>query len=182
MLQRHGTRINGVSGLRHGVDKLYAYWPYTYALVLGVCRWWPVEARARVVAQPVHAWPLIVRFPPTPPPPPPSGLAATVAPHTGVRTATEMLVTPYTASVSSSTSPAAASRDESTEAQPNSTAQNPPNPDHAWFMGFAPAEKPRIVVGVFVEYGEHGYVAARIATKVMERYLKAATAPVVTTE
>ena len=62
------------------------------------------------------------------------------------------------------------------------TAQNPPNPDHAWFMGFAPAERPRIVVGVFVEYGEHGYVAARIATKVMARYLKAATAPVVTTE
>ena len=62
------------------------------------------------------------------------------------------------------------------------TAQNPPNPDHAWFMGFAPAEKPRIVVGVFVEYGEHGYVAARIASKVMARYLKAATAPLVTTE
>jgi len=62
------------------------------------------------------------------------------------------------------------------------TAQNPPNPDHAWFMGFAPAEKPRIVVGVFVEYGEHGYVAARIATKVMARYLKATTAPLVTTE
>ncbi len=62
------------------------------------------------------------------------------------------------------------------------TAQNPPNPDHAWFMGFAPADKPRIVVGVFVEYGEHGYVAARIATKVMEKYLKAATAPVVITE
>jgi penicillin-binding protein 2 len=62
------------------------------------------------------------------------------------------------------------------------TAQNPPHPDHAWFMGFAPADKPRIVVGVFVEYGEHGYVAARIATKVMAKYLKAATAPVVSTE
>ena len=62
------------------------------------------------------------------------------------------------------------------------TAQNPPNPDHAWFMGFAPAERPRIVVGVFVEYGEHGYVAARIATKVMAHYLKATTAPLVTTE
>jgi penicillin-binding protein 2 len=62
------------------------------------------------------------------------------------------------------------------------TAQNPPHPDHAWFLGFAPADKPKIVVGVFVEYGEHGYVAARIATKVMEKYLKAATAPVVITE
>jgi penicillin-binding protein 2 len=62
------------------------------------------------------------------------------------------------------------------------TAQNPPNPDHAWFMGFAPVDQPKIVVGVFVEYGEHGYVAARIATKVMAHYLKAATAPVITTE
>ena len=62
------------------------------------------------------------------------------------------------------------------------TAQNPPNPDHAWFMGFAPAENPRIVVGVFVEYGEHGYVAARIATKVMAHYLKGATAPLLSTE
>jgi penicillin-binding protein 2 len=62
------------------------------------------------------------------------------------------------------------------------TAQNPPNPDHAWFMGFAPADKPTILVGVFVEYGLHGSVAAGIATKVMAHYLKAATAPVITTE
>lgn len=50
------------------------------------------------------------------------------------------------------------------------TAQNA-GPDHAWFVGFAPYERPRVVVAVFVEYGLHGYVAARIATKVMERYL-----------
>ena len=62
------------------------------------------------------------------------------------------------------------------------TAQNPPNPDHAWFMGFAPAEKPKILVGVFVEYGLHGSVAAGIATKVMAHYLKAKTAPIVSTE
>ncbi len=51
------------------------------------------------------------------------------------------------------------------------TAQNPSKIDHAWFVGFAPYEKPQIVVAVFVEFGLHGYVAARIATKVMERYL-----------
>ena len=62
------------------------------------------------------------------------------------------------------------------------TAQNPPNPDHAWFMGFAPADKPKILVGVFVEYGLHGSVAAGIATKVMAHYLKAKTAPIVSTE
>ncbi len=52
------------------------------------------------------------------------------------------------------------------------TAENPPHPDHAWFVGFAPHDEPRIVVAVFVEYGLHGYVAARIATRVMEHYLK----------
>lgn len=52
------------------------------------------------------------------------------------------------------------------------TAQNPGNPDHAWFVGFAPVDSPRIVVAVMLEFGEHGYYAARIATKVMERYLK----------
>ena len=62
------------------------------------------------------------------------------------------------------------------------TAQNPPNPDHAWFMGFAPADKPTILVGVFVEYGLHGSVAAGIATKVMAHYLKVRTAPIVATE
>jgi penicillin-binding protein 2 len=62
------------------------------------------------------------------------------------------------------------------------TAQNPPNPDHAWFMGFAPADKPSILVGVFVEYGLHGSVAAGIATKVMAHYLKVKTAPIVSTE
>jgi penicillin-binding protein 2 len=52
------------------------------------------------------------------------------------------------------------------------TAQNPPRPDHAWFVGFAPADDPKIVVAVFVEFGLHGYVAARLATKIIERHLR----------
>ena len=54
------------------------------------------------------------------------------------------------------------------------TAQNAQDPtkDHAWFVGFAPANAPKIVVAVFVEYGEHGYVAARLASKIIARYLK----------
>jgi penicillin-binding protein 2 len=52
------------------------------------------------------------------------------------------------------------------------TAQNPPNPDHAWFVGFAPAEDPQVVVAVFLEFGEHGYAAARVASKIIEAYLK----------
>jgi penicillin-binding protein 2 len=53
------------------------------------------------------------------------------------------------------------------------TSQNPHGRDHGWFVGFAPKDDPRIVVAVLVEFGEHGYVAARIASKMMERYLKA---------
>ncbi|MGV3708542.1 MAG: penicillin-binding transpeptidase domain-containing protein, partial [Gemmatimonas sp.] len=53
------------------------------------------------------------------------------------------------------------------------TAQNPPYPDHAWFVGYAPVENPKIVVAVMLEYGLHGSAAAKVATKMMERFLKA---------
>jgi len=52
------------------------------------------------------------------------------------------------------------------------TAQNPPHPDNAWFVGYAPADKPQIVVAVILEEGLHGTAAAKIATKLMERFLK----------
>ncbi len=52
------------------------------------------------------------------------------------------------------------------------TAQNNSGVDHAWFAGFAPHENPEIVVVVFVEFGKSGTSAARIATKVIEHYLK----------
>ena len=52
------------------------------------------------------------------------------------------------------------------------SAQNTtdPNKDHAWFVGFAPAENPKIVVAVFLEFGIHGYFAARIASKIIGFY------------
>lgn len=52
------------------------------------------------------------------------------------------------------------------------SAQNTtdPNKDHAWFVGFAPAEDPKIVVAVFLEFGIHGYYAARIASKIIGFY------------
>ena len=53
------------------------------------------------------------------------------------------------------------------------TGQNPHGPDHAWFVGFAPKNDPKIVVAVLLEFGEHGYMAARVASKMIERYLKA---------
>jgi penicillin-binding protein 2 len=43
--------------------------------------------------------------------------------------------------------------------------------DHAWFVGFAPAEKPKIVVAVLLEFGEHGYAAARVASAIVGKYL-----------
>lgn len=52
------------------------------------------------------------------------------------------------------------------------TGQNSHGKDHGWFVGFAPKDDPKIVVAVLVAFGEHGYVAARMATKIMERYLK----------
>ncbi len=52
------------------------------------------------------------------------------------------------------------------------TAQNNTPRSHAWFAGFAPHNDPKIVVVVFLEYGLSGTAAARVATKVMEHYLK----------
>jgi penicillin-binding protein 2 len=43
--------------------------------------------------------------------------------------------------------------------------------DHAWFVGFAPAEKPKIVVAVLLECGVHGYAAARVASAIVGKYL-----------
>jgi penicillin-binding protein 2 len=44
--------------------------------------------------------------------------------------------------------------------------------DHALFISFAPADKPRIAVAVLVENGGHGAgVAAPVARKVMDAYL-----------
>ena len=45
--------------------------------------------------------------------------------------------------------------------------------DHAWFVAYAPVEAPKIAVAVVVEHAGHGgSVAAPIAKKVIEEYLK----------
>jgi peptidoglycan glycosyltransferase len=52
------------------------------------------------------------------------------------------------------------------------TAENPHGDPHAWFVGFAPAENPQIVVSVIVENGgEGGKVAAPIARDIIRAYL-----------
>lgn len=64
------------------------------------------------------------------------------------------------------------------------TAQNSQDQvqDHAWFVGYAPAEDPKIVVAVMLEFGLHGSRAARIATRIIERYLKTTVGSMPTTE
>ena len=51
------------------------------------------------------------------------------------------------------------------------TAQNPHGPDHGWFVGFAPAEKPEIVVGAIVEFSRHGSAVAPLVSRVIAHYL-----------
>jgi penicillin-binding protein 2 len=52
------------------------------------------------------------------------------------------------------------------------TAQNPGGNDHGWFVGFAPADHPKIVVAVLLEFGLHGSRAAHIASAIIGHYLK----------
>ncbi|MFN9118559.1 MAG: penicillin-binding protein 2 [Gemmatimonas sp.] len=52
------------------------------------------------------------------------------------------------------------------------TAQMTRQEDAAWFVGYAPADSPKIVVAIIIEEGLHGSTAAKVATKLMERYLK----------
>jgi penicillin-binding protein 2 len=64
------------------------------------------------------------------------------------------------------------------------TAQNAQDAvrDHAWFVGYAPADDPKIVVAVMLEFGGHGSRAARIATRIIEQYLKARVVALPSTE
>ncbi len=62
------------------------------------------------------------------------------------------------------------------------TSQNTHGDDHAWFVGFAPLEDPKIVVAVMLEFGGHGTRAARTASKIIEHYLKRPAVQPINTE
>lgn len=62
------------------------------------------------------------------------------------------------------------------------TAQNPPNPDHAWFVGFAPADDPKIVVAVMIEFGGHGSRAAHFASNIIGHFLRVTPVEILQTE
>jgi penicillin-binding protein 2 len=45
--------------------------------------------------------------------------------------------------------------------------------DHAWFIGYAPAEKPEIAFAIVIEHGGHGgTTAAPVARKVLEVFFE----------
>jgi penicillin-binding protein 2 len=51
------------------------------------------------------------------------------------------------------------------------TAEAPPNPSHAWFVGYAPVDAPQIAVAVVLEHGgEGGKDAAPLFRKVVEAW------------
>ncbi len=51
------------------------------------------------------------------------------------------------------------------------TAQNPLGKDHAWFIGFAPYQRPEIALAVLIEHGGMGgEAAAPVAGKIFEAY------------
>jgi penicillin-binding protein 2 len=52
------------------------------------------------------------------------------------------------------------------------------NRDHAWFVAYAPADKPQIAIAVLIEHGGHGGdAAAPMAKKVAEKYVELQQAP-----
>src|SRR5216684_5420896 len=51
------------------------------------------------------------------------------------------------------------------------TAQNPHGLDHGWFIGFAPADKPEIVIGAIIEFAREGPYVAPLVARVIARYL-----------
>lgn len=51
------------------------------------------------------------------------------------------------------------------------TAQNPHGEDHAWFIGFAPVENPKIAICILIENGgSGGRIAAPIAREIIKNY------------
>ena len=53
------------------------------------------------------------------------------------------------------------------------TAQNSHGEDHAWFVAFAPADDPQIVLAVLAENaGQGGEVAAPIAREILQTYFR----------
>ncbi len=66
---------------------------------------------------------------------------------------------------------AASRRKDLAVAGKTGTAQNPHGKDHGWFIGFAPADKPELVVGGIMEFAEHGTTVVPYVVRALRRYL-----------
>jgi penicillin-binding protein 2 len=66
---------------------------------------------------------------------------------------------------------AASRRTDLTVAGKTGTAQNAHGDDHGWFIAFAPADKPVLVVGGIMEFAEHGTTVAPYVVKTLRRYI-----------
>jgi penicillin-binding protein 2 len=105
------------------------------------------------------ASPFIVR----PAPAAPRALGLSPAQLDGLRRALIAVVEHGTASASRHSDLAVAGK--------TGTAQNPHGKDHGWFIGFAPAEKPELVVGGIMEFAEHGTTVAPYVIRILRRYI-----------
>ncbi len=66
---------------------------------------------------------------------------------------------------------AASKRKDLAVAGKTGTAQNSHGKDHGWFIGFAPADKPELIVGAIMEFSEHGSSVAPYVVRTLRRQL-----------
>lgn len=68
-------------------------------------------------------------------------------------------------------------RTDLTVAGKTGTAQNSHGKDHGWFIGFAPADKPQVVVGAIMEHAEHGSSVAPFVVQAISRFVLGPSEP-----
>jgi penicillin-binding protein 2 len=66
---------------------------------------------------------------------------------------------------------AASRRKDLAVAGKTGTAQNSHGKDHGWFIGFAPADKPELIIGAIMEFAEHGTTVAPYVVRTLRRQL-----------
>nr|MBA3318968.1 hypothetical protein [Gemmatimonadales bacterium] len=66
---------------------------------------------------------------------------------------------------------AASRRKDLAVAGKTGTAQNSHGKDHGWFIGFAPADKPELIIGAIMEFAEHGSSVAPFVFQALHRQL-----------
>jgi penicillin-binding protein 2 len=66
---------------------------------------------------------------------------------------------------------AASRRKDLAVAGKTGTAQNSHGKDHGWFIGFAPADKPELIIGAIMEFAEHGTSVAPYVVRTLRRQL-----------